>query len=158
MFSFLKATPHTDPLLGVLFRTRGLWRGTLALHEGQPVPLAIAGSRTAPDPDSLALARAVPAALPAWRPSIEAAVWTHIEPYLEAIAAGDDPAPAEVAPVTRADALWPLITFTHIAAIPLDGRLVVELGLAIPWDEEHTLGARFREGRLIELCGSVLAP
>ncbi|MEO6747749.1 MAG: hypothetical protein ABIS28_06290 [Caldimonas sp.] len=158
MFSFLKATPHTDPSLGVLVRSRGHWRGTLALRHGQPVPLAIAGSRIAPDPDALALARAVPAALPAWRPAIEAAVWAHIEPYLEAIAAGDEPAPAGVAPATRTDALWPLITFTHLAAIPLDGRLAVELGLAIPWDEEHTLGARFHEGRLIELCGSVLAP
>ena len=56
MFSFLKATPHTDPSLGVLVRSRGHWRGTLALRHGQPVPLAIAGSRIAPDPDALALA------------------------------------------------------------------------------------------------------
>ena len=56
------------------------------------------------------------------------------------------------------DELWPFITFTHVAAVPLDGRLVVELGLTIPWDEEHTLGARLHEGRRIELCGSVLRP
>ena len=158
MFSFLKPPPYTDPALGVLVRARGHWRGTLAVREGEPVPLAVAGPRSAPDARALTLAREVPAALPAWRAAIEAAVWAHIEPYLEALAAGEMPAPDVVAPVTRAETLWPLITFTHVAAVPLDGRLVVELGLAIPWDEEHTLGARFHEGRLIELSGSVLAP
>jgi hypothetical protein len=28
----------------------------------------------------------------------------------------------------------------------------------VAWDEEHALGARFRSGQLLELCGSVLAP
>ena len=28
----------------------------------------------------------------------------------------------------------------------------------VAWDEEHTLGARIRDGRLVELNGSVLRP
>jgi hypothetical protein len=41
---------------------------------------------------------------------------------------------------------------------PLDGALTLELGLDVAWDEEHTLGARIRDGRLVELNGSVLRP
>ncbi len=41
---------------------------------------------------------------------------------------------------------------------PLDGLLTLELGLRTDWDEEHTLGARLRAGRLAELNGSVLRP
>lgn len=38
------------------------------------------------------------------------------------------------------------------------GTLRLEIGLRVAWDEEHTLGARLRDGRLIELNGSVLEP
>jgi hypothetical protein len=41
---------------------------------------------------------------------------------------------------------------------PLDGILTIEIGYQVAWDEEHTLGARIRDGALLELCGSVLAP
>ena len=42
--------------------------------------------------------------------------------------------------------------------IVLRGDLTVELGYRVAWDEEHTLGARIRDGRLVELNGSVLEP
>jgi hypothetical protein len=45
-----------------------------------------------------------------------------------------------------------------VAVITLDGELSVEIGYRVAWDEEHTLGARLRNGRLIELNGSVLPP
>ena len=45
-----------------------------------------------------------------------------------------------------------------VSVEPLAGDLTLELGLRTAWDEEHTLGARFREGRLVELNGSVLGP
>lgn len=158
MWSLFRPPTYTDASLGVLVRARGLWRGTLQVRDGLTVPLAVAGPRTAPNGRALALARDVPTALPAWRPAIESAVLTHIAPYVEAIADGELPPPGGIPSVVDAGELWPFITFTHVAAIPLDGRLVVELGLTLPWDEEHTLGARLHEGRLIELCGSVLRP
>jgi hypothetical protein len=37
-------------------------------------------------------------------------------------------------------------------------RKLTEVGCRVQWDEEHTLGARFQNGRIIELCGSVLEP
>jgi hypothetical protein len=38
---------------------------------------------------------------------------------------------------------------------PLDGVPTIEIALSVAWDEEHTLGARIQEWRLLELCGSV---
>jgi hypothetical protein len=46
----------------------------------------------------------------------------------------------------------------YAAVITLDGELAVELGYRVGWDEEHTLGARFRGDEPVELCGSVLEP
>lgn len=46
----------------------------------------------------------------------------------------------------------------YVAVIRLDHRLVLEFGYRVPWDEEHTLGARVCDGKLIELNGSVLEP
>lgn len=50
---------------------------------------------------------------------------------------------------------WSEVTTVYVFA-DKDGR--VEWGLRVTWDEEHTLGARFRDGALVELNGSVLAP
>ena len=40
----------------------------------------------------------------------------------------------------------------------LDDVLTTELGYTTVWDEEHTLGARLQNNKLVELCGSVLTP
>jgi hypothetical protein len=45
-------------------------------------------------------------------------------------------------------------TIDFVQVSPLDGHLTVE----VAWDDEHTLGARLRDGQLIGLNGSVLAP
>jgi hypothetical protein len=42
--------------------------------------------------------------------------------------------------------------------MPLSSAFTVEFGFTTEWDEEHTLGARFQEGRLVELCGTVVPP
>lgn len=52
--------------------------------------------------------------------------------------------------------LHTILVFVQVT--PISGVLAVEIGYQVTWDEEHTLGARFRGGQLLELCGSVLAP
>ena len=131
------------PELGELVRRRGLWRGALALGTGASVPLAVTGGRGGPDPDALTLARAIPATFAANRSAIRDALAEHREPYL-----GDDPG---ATPEPDPDPVY-------AAVIELDGGLTIELGYRTTWDEEHTLGARIRNGRLVELNGSVLAP
>ena len=54
--------------------------------------------------------------------------------------------------------MWRHTAVEFVQVTPLSGQLTVEIGYRVAWDEEHTLGARLRDGRLIELCGSVLAP
>jgi hypothetical protein len=125
-----------DPQLGPLTRRRGRWRGEVDLAGGR-VALAVVGPRRGPDPDALALARRAGDELDSARPEVELALADHHEP------SGDE---------ARA---W-RVEWASVA--PVDGVLTLELGLDVAWDEEHTLGARLREGLLVELNGSVLRP
>ena len=159
MLGFFRPPAFADPELGELRRARGHWRGLIALEGVGSVPLAIAGSRRAPDPTALQSARAASALLAKERASVEQAIFDHIQPYVEAIAAGELPMPGEPLPsVGSASDVWPHVSIRYVAVTPLGKKLVTEFGIAIPWDEEHTRGARFAGGEFVELCGSVLPP
>jgi hypothetical protein len=158
MFDWFKAPPHVDPDLGELRRKSGMWRGEIALGETR-IPLALAGSRAAPDPGALTAARSIASRFESWRPSIGRALFEHYSPYAEAVTAGEAHQPLGGLPPIAAPAdVWPHTTPEFIRIAPLDGQLTTEIGYRVTWDEEHTLGARFRDGQLLELCGSVLAP
>jgi len=158
MFGLFKSAPFSDPILGELVRTRGLWRGTIRLETGV-TPLVLAGTRTAPDPAALAVARELPTLYGAWRGAIESALFEHYEPYAEALAAGEIEATDEALPHVALPAeVWPHVCLQYICVAALGGSLTTELGYAAAWDEEHTLGARFQGSTFVELCGSVLRP
>lgn len=134
--------PVVDPELGELVRRRGMWRGSLPLGaRGAAVPLAVPGGRGAPDAAALDLARTIALELERCRPAIEAALVEHREPYREGSGI-DDPMPEPA----------------YLAVIWYDGGLAIEVGYRPAWEEEHTLGARLRDGHLLELNGSVLEP
>ena len=157
MFGLFKSPPYLDAQLGELTRSRGHWRGTLALEGGASVPLALAGSRSEPDAQAVAAARNVPNRLAEWRSSIEAALFEHYEPYAEANAADEPESSGQVMPaIPAANQVWPHVSLVFVSVTPLDSVLTVELGYSAAWDEEHTLGARFQVNRFVELCGSVL--
>jgi hypothetical protein len=158
MFGLFKSASYSDPQLGVLARTKGLWRGSVALA-GACVPLALGGSRSAPDPEAIAIARGIAAGYPAWCPAIERALFEHYEPYGAADPDGEDEGSATTVPaISAAGEVWGYARAEFVSVTPIDGRLVVEIGFRVDWDEDHTLGARMRDGHLVELCGSVLAP
>jgi hypothetical protein len=104
--------------------------------------VSVPGSRAEPDPGALELARTIAQELERCGESIRAALVEHRLPYTD-----------DVGPPAAADA-----RITHAGVITLDGLPVIELGYQVSWDEEHTLGARLRDGRLIELSGSVVEP
>ena len=159
MFGLFRSSPFTDPQLGELVRSRGKWRGHFDCA-GDRVPVIVDGSKKEPDGESLAEARRAIGALDEWRGSIARALFEHLEPYAESIAAGELPAPEDfdLSSITSPADVWPHATLLYVSAGKLDGVMTTELGYSTSWDEEHTLGVRFRSGQFAGLCGSVLAP
>jgi len=154
--------PLSDPQLGQLRFSFGfatcLWRGSIALLPGTSLPLAVAGTADGPDPVALAMAKGLAAKVPSWQPSIEEALFGHYEPYAEAVTSGELKLSEPLPVISRPSDIWHIISWVYVAVIPLSGRLVIEIGLTVPWDEEHTLGLRFEAGKFIELNGSVVQP
>jgi hypothetical protein len=140
MFGRNRAQEVTYPELGILKRSHGAWRGQLRLDPFGLMALAIPGSRSAPDFDAVILARGAADEFDRCRPTIDTALTEHREAY--------------VAEPNTDPALAPF----YVAVITLDRQLVLEFGYRAPWDEEHTLGARIKDGSLIELSGSVVEP
>ena len=158
MFGLFESPPFGDPDLGEMRRSRGKWRGSYDLVEGKKIALVLSGSRAGPDPVALRIARSLRMEYPAWRPAIERGLFEHFEPYGEAVAAGDLPRPVGFPTIATQPDVWRYSTFQYILVAPLRGSLTVEFGVTVAWDEEHTLGARFRDGAFLELNGSVLPP
>jgi hypothetical protein len=159
MFSLFKSPSFRDPLLGEFARSRGHWRGSLALEGIASVPLVLSGTRTQPDAKAIATARTLANAFTSWRPTIESALFEHYGPYAEALAAGELPPPSDPLPSIKAPSeVWPHVSLVFVSVTPLEGVLTSEFGYTTAWDEEHTLGARFEDGKFLELCGSVLPP
>lgn len=141
MFRLFASRPFKDRVLGSFQRARGLWRGTLALA-GTSLPLSISGTRSAPDAAALAIARLLPATWSSNRELVAQALIEHRDPYPEA--------------VERTADVWQSVTLLSASVTPLDGKLTAEIALAVTWDEEHTLGARFQGPAFVELNGSIL--
>ncbi|MFN0058062.1 MAG: DUF6985 domain-containing protein [Planctomycetota bacterium] len=159
MFGLFKSQPFRDAQLGELVRSRGYWRGSLPQDGDSVIPLVLAGGRSQPDPRALSLARDLPQISVRLRPAIAEALFEHYQPYAEAVADAEAAPPAAgLPPIASPADVWPHVTPLYAAVIRRDGALIAELGYRVAWDEEHTLGARLRDGELLELCGSVLAP
>lgn len=159
MFGLFKSQPFRDTQLGEFVRSRGHWRGSLSLDANTAAPLVLGGDRSQPDPRALSLARDLPQLLQRLRPTIAQALYEHYQPYAEALAEGEAPPPTSgLPPIASPADVWPNVALLFASVTPLDGALTAEVGYSVAWDEEHTLGARIRDGELLELCGSVLAP
>ncbi len=159
MFDLFKSPPFRDAKLGEFVRARAHWRGSLSLDANSAAPLVLVGDRSQPDPRALSLARDLPQLSQRLRPAIAQALFEHYQPYAEAVAVGEVPPPAvSVPPIVSPAYVWPHVTLLFASVTRLDGALTAELGYSVAWDDEHTLGARLRDGELLELCGSVLAP
>jgi hypothetical protein len=159
MFSFFKTEDVEHPLLGKLKWSRGCWRGEVTLPGKQMCELVLGGTRKAPDARSLQHAVNVTSDLTYVEEHLKQALYEHYEPYAEAVREGhlevqegkfpEVSGPAEALKMAEPEA---------VAIIVLDGQLATEVCYRVPWDEEHTLGARFRGPQWVELCGSTLVP
>lgn len=140
MFGNRKEQRVVDAELGPLLRIRNAWRGHVRIDPFGPIPLTVPGSRSEPDEDALTLALAANHEYEHCAHAIDEELAEHRSAYET-----DGTVVSAIAP-------------SYVAVIRLDHRLVLEFGYRVPWDEEHTLGARLIEERLIELNGSVVEP
>jgi hypothetical protein len=105
MFEPFKSKPFLDGQLGEFRRSGGYWKGSLELAPCGTFRLALAGSREAPDPIALELAKELPDRFKSLMPKIENALFEHYAPHKEAVDAGEvsGPCPTVVSP----KAAWP---------------------------------------------------
>lgn len=157
MFGLFSSPSVSDPALGELKRSRGLWRGQVSCLGSAAVPLMVAGPKSGPDPAAVALARSMTANYSAWRGAIEVALFDHLEPYAEGMAA-EGSAGGLSPPINKPADVWPHATMEFVSIAPMGGKITIELGYRVAWDKDHTLGARFQGGRMVELCGSIVCP
>lgn len=145
-----------DAVLGRLERTRGLWRCALAIDGQKPVPLAMPGSNRGPDEAALQAARQITSSFEGLKPDIQRALFEHHEPYADAASDEDSDGDAMTTPsITTPEQVWAHVSLQSVAIIRLSGVLTTEFVYSAAWDEDHMLGARFQDGRFVELCGSV---
>lgn len=160
MFGLFKKPLHQDPVLGTLQRASGSWKGTLKSPGGEEISIRLAGGREAPDPDCLALAHGLPGKFHEIEPQIKAGLFEHYEPYKEAfddgqIAEGEEPFPV----LANADEILSHTAIEFVFIGPIHGAPgrgpIVEIAYRVAWDEEHTVGVRFQDWQVFEVCGSV---
>lgn len=157
MLGWFKSPPFHDPQLGTLTRKAGCWRGaiTFASDSAACVPLTLCGTRTEPDVEALSAARTLIVDFETLRSTVAEALFGHYGPYADE--ADTDELPVALRIDGPSD-VWPHVSLVFVSVVPLEGRLTTEFGYRATWDDEHTLGVRFRSGTFLKLCGSVLDP
>ena len=93
MFGLFSSPSISDPDFGELKRSRGMWRGRISSLGQIDCPLVLAGSKNAPDPIAMRLAKSIASRYPSWQPVVAKELVEHLAPYAEAVAAGELPAP-----------------------------------------------------------------
>jgi hypothetical protein len=136
------------------------WKGSLLLAPHGTVELIVSGDRAGPDSAALALARELPGRYEVLRPEIQASLFEHYEPGRDAVREWSFPQHLRPFPeIPNSGAIWLYVKVALVRIEPLRtaGQMVntVEVAYRVAWDEEHTVGSRIQEWRLIELCGSV---
>jgi hypothetical protein len=123
------------------------------------VPLIVGGTRKGPDSEALKSAANLERDLQSVEQQLKQALFEHYKPYAEAAQEGDLELEGGAFPrVNNGVEALGLAEVEAVLVVELDGALATEVCYRVPWDEEHTLGARFRGPQWVELCGSTLVP
>jgi hypothetical protein len=159
MFGLFKTEDFQHPTLGTFKWVRGCWRGEASIPGGKVAPLIVGGTRKGPDQQALNHAVNLDRDLQSVAPQLKQALFEHYEPYAEAVREGELKVEDGTFPrVQNGAAALSLAEVEAVLVVELDGALATEVCYRVPWDEEHTLGARFRGPDWVELCGSTLVP
>jgi hypothetical protein len=82
---------------------------------------------------------------------VEAELFEHYEAYRDAAVPG-------VPQLSSPSEVWPHVILSSVQVRPYNAPDELQVALGVAWDDEHTLGALIRDGRLTELNGSILEP
>ena len=148
---FRASSPQPHPIFGPLRYSRGLWRGVVALEPERPLVLFLPGPRDAPSADGLRIAELARQWWAQVRQQVEAELFEHYEPYRDAAVPG-------VPQLSSPSEVWPHVVLSSVQVRPYNAPDELQIALRVAWDDEHTLGALIRDGRLTELNGSILEP
>jgi Domain of unknown function (DUF6985) len=154
VFGLFKSQPFRDDVLGELRRAGGYWKGSVFVAPCGAFRLALAGSREAPAPTAVALARELPDRFTSLTPAIQASLFEHYAPYKESCDSGEETG-ISCPIVASPEKVWPFVTPAHVLVTSLEGISTIEVAFKVAWDVEHTVAARFRNWQFIELNGSV---
>ncbi len=156
MGGFFRRRTFEEPALGRWTMRRGLWWAAYELpgHD-EVIEVGVAGSKWGPDTEGLALALELPGRYGELTAPIGEALFEHYEPYIEGVEAGE--LMAAVPRIETPADVWRHVTLEWVR-IEAPGRepVRIEIAYSTAWDIEHTLGARVRGWRLVELCGSII--
>lgn len=133
MFGLFKSKPFRDGQLGEFRRSGRYWKSNLVVAPCGTFPLVLAGSRKAPGPMALALAKELPDRFRSLMPQIQIGLFEHYLPYREAVEAGQQtgsPCPSIASP----DAIWPHVTPAHVLVEALECVPRVEIAFRVAWD------------------------
>jgi hypothetical protein len=154
MFGLFKSGLFRDEQLGEFRRSGGYWKGKFSLAPCGTFRLSLAGSRVAPDPVALGLAKELPGRFKTLMLRIQGGLFEHYVPYKEAVDAREQTG-NPCANLESPEAVWRHVTPAHVHIEPLEGIPTVEIAFKTHWDVEHTVGAIFRDWQFIGLNGSV---
>jgi hypothetical protein len=156
LFDFFSSANVDVDGLGAFERRRGRWQGSITLSPGGTVPLLLAGNRAGPSEDAVTLARQIARRCAELIPVIEAELFEHYTAYRDAVQSGEWEDAPVVPTLERPSDVWPHVTMQRVLIESMGEIATVEFAFRTVWDEEHMLGARFQEWKLIELNGSVI--
>jgi hypothetical protein len=152
VFGLFGSDDFHDDTLGTFKRKGRWWIGSMPLVPHGDVALRLTGDRKTPDSASRRLVAALAPVYAALRPAITAELCEHYEAGREAM---EDESPGEMPKLTNPADVWRGVTVQSVDIDAGRAEFPIEIRLTVAWDEEHTLGARIAQGRLVELCGSV---
>lgn len=128
----------------------------IALPGHGPVEFRVAGDRKAPHTPSLEVARALASRYEALRERVAEELFAHFEPYGESVERGDADGDGRVPPpIGSAAEVWAHVSVPFAVVDATRPDFDAEIAFVTAWDEEHTLGARLKGARFVELCGSI---
>lgn len=154
MFGLFGPKVFRDPQVGELRRSRGHWKGELAVPHFGKFHLSLFGNSKEPDQIALILAKKLTERFPYLTPEIQGGLFEHYSPYREAVDAGEytgSPCPNVSSPAD----VWPHVKPVHVLIEPQRGVWGIEIAFRAAWDIEHTVAARFQDWKFVELNGSV---